>query len=92
MKLKNTIAVKTALVTYAFSWLCGLPQIVHETASHDTAFAIGAWGVYTFFAGATLWGMIQLSSLRKQAQEFAERLRPTVDSLGSHEQFAAPSR
>jgi len=92
MKLKNTIAVKTALVAYVFGWLCGLPNAVHETATHDTAFAIVFWSVYIFIAGATIWGMIQLSSLRKQAKEFAERLKPSVDSVGSHEQFAAPSR
>jgi len=92
MKLKDTTAVKTALITYVFGWLCGLPNAIHETATHETAFAIVFWGVYIFFAGATLWGMIQLSSLRKQAKEFVERLQPSVDSLGSHERFAAPSR
>jgi hypothetical protein len=92
MKLKSTTAVKTALITYVFSWLCGLPSAIHETATHGTAFAIGFWGIYTFFAGATLWGMIQLSSLRKQAKEFAERLKPSVESVGSHEQFPVPSR
>jgi hypothetical protein len=92
MKLKNTIAVKTALILYAFGWFCGLPRAIQETAGQDTAFAIGFWGGYLLFAGATLWGLIQLSSLRKQAQEFAKRLEPSVDSVGSNEEFAVPLR
>ena len=75
MKLKNTIAVKIALITYIVSLLCGLPNAVHETTTHNTAYAIGFWGAYLFFAVASLWAMIQLSSLRKQAKEFAERLK-----------------
>jgi hypothetical protein len=92
MKPKNTAAVKTALITNVFGLLCGLPNAVHETAAHNTAYAIGLWGFYLFFAVATFWGMIQLSSLRKQAKEFGERLKPGADSAGAHAQFAAPLR
>jgi|HubBroStandDraft_6_1064221.scaffolds.fasta_scaffold2949131_1 hypothetical protein len=92
MKLKNTAAVKTALITNVFALLCALPDAVHETSAHDSAYAIGYWGFYLFFAVATVLGMIQLSSLRKQGKEFAERLKPGVDSVGAHAQFAAPLR
>jgi hypothetical protein len=76
MKLKNTVAVKTALILCVVDWFCGLPSAIHQTAINGTGFAIAFWGLYLFFAGATLWGMIQLSSLRKQAEAFAERLKP----------------
>jgi hypothetical protein len=92
MKLKNTAAVKTALITNVFGLLCELPDAVHETSAHSTAYAIGFWGFYLIFAVAVFWGMIQLSSLRKQAKEFTERLKPGVDSVGAHAQFAAPLR
>jgi hypothetical protein len=92
MKLKNTIAIRIALITYAFCWLCGLPQVLRETANQDTAVAVAGWGFYLFFLGATVWGIVQLSSLRRQAKEFAERLSQRVDSVGSYEEFTAPSR
>jgi hypothetical protein len=92
MKLKNTTAARTALIMYAVGWIFALPSGLQETATHDAAFAIGYWGACLFLAGATLWGWIQLSSLRKQAREFVERLEPRVESVGSREQFAASLR
>jgi hypothetical protein len=85
MKLKNTVAVKIVLITFLVSWLCQLPRAFEETAGHDIAFAVGFWSVYVFFNGAAIWGLIQLSSLRKQAKEFAGHLEPAFQGLASHE-------
>jgi len=85
MKLKNTVAVKIVLITFLVSYLCQLPWAFEQTARHDIAFAVGFWGAYVFFNGAAIWGLIQLSSLRKQAKEFAGHLEPAFQGLASHE-------
>jgi hypothetical protein len=91
MKLKNTTFTWTALILLAFGLLLNLPDIAHTIATRDPDYLVTC-GAFVFMAVATILGMIQLASLRKQAQTFAESVQPRGESLDLQRQGAEPLR
>jgi hypothetical protein len=71
MKLKNTTFTWTALILSAIGLLLNLPDIAHIIVTRDPDYLVTC-GAFVFMAVATIFGMIQLASLRKQAHTFAE--------------------
>ena len=75
MKLKNTNLTWTALLFSAFGQLCDVSNLVHVAATQSPAYVRGYCGATIFMAIATYLGLIQLASLRKQAQELSASVK-----------------
>src|ERR1700692_3627308 len=90
VKLKNTTFTWTALILLAFGLLLNLPDIAHTIATHDPDYLV--CGAFLFMAVATILGMIQLASLRKQAHTFAKSVKPRGESIDLQRQGTAPLR
>jgi hypothetical protein len=91
MKLKNTKFTWTALILLAFSLLLDLPDIAHTIATHDPDYLLTC-GAFLFMAVATILGMVQLASLRKQAHTFAKSVKPRGESIDLQRQGTSPLR
>ena len=91
VKLRNTKFTWTALILLAFGLLLNLPEIAHTITTYDWD-NLGACVAFVFMVVATILGMIQLASLRKQAQTLAESVQPRVESADVQRQGAETLR
>jgi hypothetical protein len=80
MKLRNTTFTRTALILSAFGLLLNLPDIAHTIVNRDPDYLVTCVA-FVFMAVATIFGMIQLALLRKQAQTLAKSVQPRGESL-----------
>jgi hypothetical protein len=78
MKIKNTMFARTAMILLLFSAVCSLPKLPDLVANQSFSYLLGFFTTYTLMWVAPIWGTIQLSLLRKQAQELSARFQLAV--------------
>jgi hypothetical protein len=78
MKIKNTMFARTAMILLLFSAVCSIPKLPDLVANQSFSYLLGFFTTYTLMWVAPIWGTIQLTLLRKQAEELSARFQLAV--------------
>src|SRR5258708_4089249 len=78
MTIKNTMFARTAMILLLFSAVCTIPKLPDLVANQSFSYLLGFFPTYTLMWVATIWGTIQLTLLRNQAQELSARFQLAV--------------